>query len=107
MIYQLGLIIKSMKRIVFSGLIAYLLISCKFNNKELKESWWKFGEGYYIGDVLNFNNENLIIKNDTLFLNNKPKAIIITQTESFLGFTDRSIIIKSLESNEKGTYFQK
>lgn len=102
MIYQLGLIIKSMKRIVFSGVIAYLLISCKFKNKELKESWWKFGEGYYIGDVL-----NLIIKNDTLLLNNKPKAIIITQTESFLGFTDRSIIIKSLESNEKGTYFQK
>ncbi|WP_438423744.1 hypothetical protein [Aquimarina macrocephali] len=80
------------------------LTSC-LSNKELKEGWWKYGDGYHIGDVISFERYNLV--NDTLYLKDIPKALLISQEESVFGFTSRKIVIKDLKSNETGTYYQK
>ncbi|WP_299887135.1 hypothetical protein [uncultured Lacinutrix sp.] len=80
------------------------LTSC-LNNKELREGWWKYGDGYHIGDVISFERYNLI--NNTLYLENIPKALLISKEESVFGFTSRKIVIKDLESNKRGTYYQK
>ena len=86
-------------------LLVILLSSCSFNDKELKNGWWKYGEGYHIGDVLNFN--NILLSNDTIYRNGIPDAILIDRIDSHFNLTSRKIIIQSLSSNEKGTYHQK
>jgi len=80
--------------------------SCSLSDAELKESWWKHCGDYHIGDVLDFQNVHKL-RNDTIYFNNIPKATIISTTESIFRATDRKIMIKSLESNEVGTYCQK
>lgn len=92
------------KKITLLALIINLLISCSLNDKQLKESWWKYGDGFHIGDVINFEKHQVI--NDTIFLDNIPKAILINKEGSILGFTDRTIIVKDLLSDETGTYYQ-
>lgn len=92
-----------MKKLVY--ILTFLFLTSCLSDKQLKESWWKYGEGYSIGDVLNFKIYEL--RNDTLFLDNTPKALIIERKESILGFTDREVTIKDLTSNKTGIYYQK
>lgn len=92
-----------MKKLIY--ILAFLFLTSCLSDKQLKESWWKHGDGYYIGDFIHF--ENYDIRNDTLFLENIPKALIIKRKVSILGFTDRELTIKDLISNETGTYYQK
>ncbi len=79
--------------------------SCSFSDNELKNGWWKYGDGYHIGDVLDFN--SFTLSNDTIYRNSVPKAILINRIDSYFNLTSRKIIIQSLSSNEKGTYHQK
>lgn len=51
------------------------LSSCnRLSNQEIQKSWWKAGGGYYIGDFLVFNENNL--KGDTIFKYNIAVAVI-------------------------------
>lgn len=84
----------------------FLFISCSLNKKEANESWWKYNNGYYLGDVLILNEESLI--RDTIYINNTPKAFLLEEKNAVLWFIDKKIIIKSIESDETGVYsFQK
>jgi len=73
-------------------------------NEKIKKHWWKYGEGFHIGDVLVLDNKNLI--NDTIFINDKPTAIIVDKVYGLIG-ADNKIIIRSVWTNEKGTYHEK
>lgn len=77
------------------------LISCSTNDKGLEKGWWKYGEGYHISDVLDFKRHKL--SNDTIFINDKPRALLIRQEN----FISKKIVIKSLVSDETGTYHNK
>ncbi len=79
--------------------------SCSLNNEQLKRGWWKYGDGYYIGDVIDFEKYDLV--NDTLYLRDIPKAVLFDSKKSLLGFTNRKIIIKDINSNTTGVYYQK
>ena len=81
-----------------------LLTSC-LHDQQLKKCCWKYGYGYHIGDVISFDRYEL--RNDTLFLENTPKAVLFRREASILGFTDNKIIIKDITSNKKGGYYQK
>ncbi|WP_299607245.1 hypothetical protein [uncultured Aquimarina sp.] len=85
-------------------LILLPITSC-LNDKQIKSGWWKYGNGYHIGDVISF--ERYDLRNDTLFLENTPKAILSKREGSYFGFTDRKITIKDLKSNKTGIYYQK
>jgi len=78
-----------------------ILISCSTNEKSLHNGTWKYGEGYHIGDVIDFKKHQL--SNDTIFINDKPEALLIKQEH----FISRKIIIKSLVSDETGIYHNK
>lgn len=86
-------------------LLAFVFLYSCLNNEQLKEGWWKYGEGYHIEDVISF--ERFSIRNDTLFLRNIPKAILYRREGSMFGVTDRKIIIKDLISYNTGVYYQK
>jgi len=38
----------------------------KTNDKELEKGWWKYGEGYHIGGILDFKRHKLSY--DTIFI---------------------------------------
>jgi len=86
-------------------ILLILISSCSFSDTDLKNGWWKYGNGYHIGDVLDFN--TLTFSNDTIYTNGIPRAILIDRVDSYFNLTSRKIIIQSLSSNEKGTYHQK
>lgn len=87
-----------MARLIFYISLPLFLISCSTNDKELEKGWWKYEEGYNIGDVLDFKRHKL--SNDTIFINDKPRALLIR----YENFISKRLIIKSLESDETGTY---
>ncbi len=70
----------------------------------MKESWWKYEEGYWIGDEITFTDSNLV--NDTINMGNLGKARIIKRVKYFIG-NNNKIVIQSLSGNELGYYVQK
>lgn len=82
-------------------ILSIFFISCSFKTSELEKGMWKYCGGYYIGDL--FNSVQMQFRNDTIYINNIPNALIIAKNESFLG-SGKKVIIKSIKSGEVGTY---
>jgi hypothetical protein len=55
------------------------------------------------GDVISF--DNMIVKNDTIFLNNEPVYEIIEYRNRY--FIDEFITIKNLKTQNSATYIKK
>ena len=81
-----------------------ILCSCSINNSELKEGYWKYGGGYYIGDFISF--EGMTLKNDTIFNEKKP-FVILVNSKDYPFVNHEEIEIKSLTSDESGFYYMK
>src|SRR5690554_7637315 len=62
---------------VFVVLIFLVAIRCtdRLAHNEIEKSWWKYGSGLHLGDVLRFDDSNL--KGDTIYRNKQPVAIVI------------------------------
>lgn len=86
-------------------ILVILISSCSFSDNELKNGWWKYGNGYHFGDVLDFN--NFMLSNDTIYKNGIPKAILLKKIDSRFYLTSKKIIVQSLTSSKKGIYHQK
>ena len=85
---------------------AVVLTSCssRMSNEEMKQSWWLYGSGFRIKDTLRFDDTNL--KGDTIYLENKAVAIIKYCGKEML-FSCATLKIKSIETGQYGTYFEK
>ena len=59
-------------RLLFFPIFCFLVLSCKVDESDLRDSTWKIYKmnSNEFGDVISF--DNMIVKNDTFFLNNKP-----------------------------------
>ena len=88
--------------IVLFILILIAFTSCKLTDDKIKTGWWKYDNGFHLGDELIFNDSNF--KNDTIFSGEKPIALIISKA-SFSG--NNKITIKSISSGEVGVYIQR
>ena len=75
---------KKIAAILSLVLVSQLSISCKetLSDEQIKQYLWKCGEPCGLGDIIIFN-ENAILKNDTIFLNQKPYAKIVDKTNDF------------------------
>ncbi|WP_046759193.1 hypothetical protein [Kordia jejudonensis] len=93
-----------MKKWSFYSVLIILFSSCTLSHEELKVGWWKYGGGYYIGDSIDFKLFHL--KNDTIYFNEMPKALLKSSTKGYKAYEDY-IIIKSLDSDETGKYHHK
>jgi hypothetical protein len=75
------------------------------SNPELQKYWWKCGDGFHVGDVLQFDNGNL--KGDTIFKDNRPVATIVSCNKPWYR---RDYVLKIREISpgiKEGTYYQK
>ena len=88
--------------LIFLGLV---LSSCsRLSNDEISKSWWKYGSGFSLGDVLIFDETNL--KGDTIFENQESVAIIKScNTGLFEEYP--KLEIESIETGEIGIYYEK
>ncbi|MES2847904.1 MAG: hypothetical protein V4685_02525 [Bacteroidota bacterium] len=85
---------------IFIILLLQILPGCISKNEQLKTGWWKQGDdGFHLdGDVLVLNDSNM--RNDTIFIDNKPIAIILT-------VNSHEMKIASIASGETGIYIHK
>lgn len=93
--------------LLFISLIysSFVVVSCaRIDNDTIKKSWWKYGSGYRICDRLDFDNNNL--KGDTIYLNNKPIAIVLSCSKGLFRNT-ADLEIKNLTTGETGIYHEK
>lgn len=87
-----------------------MLTSCVCTDSNLKNLNWKYGDGYYLGDFISFNDKNL--RNDTLFgtdtmTGNQRAYAVIISTKKIYFIGHEEIEIKSLQTGETGTYYGK
>jgi len=90
--------------IIILSFLSLAFAGCTLTNDGIQKHWWKYGNGFHIGDVLRFDNNSL--RNDTIFINNIPTAKIIDKVHGLFG-ADNEIIIKSFLSSATGTYHEK
>lgn len=86
--------------IVFCVLLGF--IACKEN----KNTFWKYAEGYHIGDVIAIDYKNNQIKNDTIYFKNKAVAAVISIENRILS-NDKVLIIKDINSTKTSRYIEK
>lgn len=89
--------------VLFLSLFFLQLCSCK-DDKLYSRGFWKYSKGFYMGDLLDFKTGHLEVKNDTLFLDNFPVAVV-QKIESNI-FVKR-LYIRGIDSNEIGIYVEK
>lgn len=85
--------------------IAFTL-SCSNTNDKLKEGFWKHAEGFYIGDIIDFKNKSIQIKNDTIFKNDTAIARIEKLESRWLA-GDKVLHIKAIPSGKSARYVEK
>jgi hypothetical protein len=84
---------------LFCAILVWLIFfSCNSRDTQLKSGWWKYEEGFHLGDVLILKGSNL--RGDTIFIEQKPVAIVVTVASNRLE-------IASISSGDKGIYFHK
>lgn len=91
---------------VFVVLIFLVAIRCtdRLAHNEIEKSWWKYGSGLHLGDVLRFDDSNL--KGDTIYRNNQPVAIVIACERKVLE-NSGVLKLKSIHNEKTGTYHEK
>lgn len=64
-------------------------------------------DGFHFGDILNFDNDNYKLKNDTLYNGQIPFAIVEDYTRTFIPGTENKLVLKNLKTGELGYYTDK
>ena len=70
------------------------------------ESFWKAGEKSVIGDAFHLSEEDQNFRNDTIFARQIPVGIVV-HIENRFWAGDRILTVKSLQTGEVGTYYEK
>ena len=100
---RLTTIMKRQTYIIFALFLITAFTSCTLDNDALTKKVWKFGDGYWLGDILYFSNKTL--RNDTLYGVDSAFAVVYKTERRF--FADNKVYIKSLKTGEIGTYYEK
>lgn len=90
---------KIMRKLTFAFHLIFL--GCL---QEKPEGFFKYYNGYYIGDYLETSSNVTLITNDTVFISERPVAKFIKIENRFNG--DKFLVIESLETNERGMYIR-
>lgn len=102
-----------MKRVVVLAIFCLLfgLVACKgfINDRYIKNHMWLYEGGYHLGDLLLFDSfvdSLLTLRNDTVFKNQVPEAIIINFKKGALN-KNAEMTLMSIHSRKLGTYHDK
>ena len=90
---------------VFIVIISFFLVSSNVDESDLQNSTWKIynKNSYDFGDAISF--DNMVVKNDTIFLDNQPIYEIKEYRKRY--FVDEFITIKNLKTQKSATYIKK
>ena len=80
-----------------------------FSKIENIRCFWKHSGGetcISIGDCFDFNDNRVMIKNDTLFVEEKPVGIVLEATKRYFA-GDYELVIENLTDNKKAYYVAK
>jgi hypothetical protein len=103
--YQTSLLMKTLS--ILCILCIPLLPCCTTLSPEhIKDHQWLYGEGYRIGDKLQFDNKNFTFDGDTILKRNIPVAVVVMTSGDLLG-SNNIITIQSLATGEEGMYHEK
>lgn len=95
-------------RVLLFLLLAALFSGCQKSDSEIVAArQWKYGEGYRIGDWIEFSedkNKGLFVSNDTIYKNGTPEAVIDALDYNFDHYV---LTIHSLDNKQSGTYIDK
>ena len=87
-------------KLIFLILTFLLFFSCnRIENKK-----WKHQEGFSLGDWIEFDENRLFIRNDTIYTGDKPLARIYEYRNRIL---DQILVIEELNTTNKGYYCSK
>ena len=82
-------------------------ISCTtLSPDHIKDHHWLYGEGYRLGDRLEFNSKQFRIDGDTILKSDLPVAVVIMTSGDLLGGNNNDITIQSLATGEEGLYHE-
>lgn len=81
-----------------------LFFSCEINNEKIEKLNWKYGDGYHIGDMINFKNIYKL-QGDTIFNRQNPIGLKLSCKKRIDG--TEIMKIKSFSSAQTGTYYAK
>jgi|SRR5687767_9535789 hypothetical protein len=83
-----------------------LLFSCTtLTTDHIEKHQWFHGDGYNIGDRLQFDNKTYTIRADTILRRDMPVAVVVYSSGDLLG-SNNDIIIQSLATGEEGKYHE-
>ncbi len=96
---------KNLRIRILLSVFCFLILSCKVDKNDLQNSIWKIYKknSNDFGDVISFN--NMVVKNDTIFLKKEPIYEIISYKNRY--FMDEFITIKNLKTQNSATYIKK
>jgi hypothetical protein len=87
--------------------LPFLLISCApLSNDHIQQHQWFHGDGYNIGNKLQFDNKTYTIREDTILRKEMPVAVVVYSSGDLLGGSNNDITIQSLATGEEGQYHQ-
>jgi hypothetical protein len=83
-----------------------LILSCTtLSSDHIKGHQWLYGQGYRIGDKLQFDNKTFRIDGDTILKSDLPVAVVVMTSGDLLG-NNNDITIQSLATGEEGLYHE-
>lgn len=88
-----------MEKVVLILIIIHCL-SCSpsINKEKLEKSVWKYGEGFYLGDLITFGKGyKYMLKSDSVYYNAECLGIILSSS-------DEQFVFISEKTGEKGIY---
>jgi hypothetical protein len=103
--YQTFLLMKTLTLLTI--LYTSFLPACTtLSPDHIKDHQWLYGEGYRIGDKLQFDNKTFTFHGDTILKSNLPIAVVVMTSGDLIG-DNNDITIQSLATGEEGLYYEK
>ncbi|WP_312923277.1 hypothetical protein [Empedobacter brevis] len=99
--------VKTKQAIISGAVFLCVMSSCQNRENQLQEGgFWKYSDGFYIGDILDFNKPLNRFHKDTIYQNDIPKAILVNiETRILSG--DKRLHIKDPVTSNTGIYVSK
>lgn len=86
--------------------ITFLPSCTTLSPEHIKGHQWLYGEGYRLGDKLQFDNKTFSVNGDTILKSNLPVALVVMTSGDLIG-SNNDITIQSLATGEEGLYHEK
>lgn len=83
-------------------MIAFL--ACGHTDELKAVRFWKYSDGFYLGDIIDFRQKELVLRNDTIYQKNIAVGIV-KKIEKRLG--DKVLHISDPKTGKSGTYVSK